>query len=428
MIEPTDLRDLAVAAHALAVDGVDGMDGASLCRVALAARQLRELADHLEVHALGELDELGYTDRELGMPTSMWFGSRTGMEPAVGRSQIKVGRVLRSHLHETDAAWLHGTITREHVRVMVGAANPRIRDQIAAAENDLLDLADGRPFTLWRQGVNQVASHLDEDGPDPTDPASTTASWSRSGSFAELRARFAGADVEVLEQLIDTKIDELARRQTRDRTTTTDIPLLTRAQLRGHAIAELLLDGYSATASPERLRTGITLVLRTTDDNPDRWPHLTDATWTLTNPKGDHLILEHFGSLMCDPDVHPLLVDDDGNPLKLGLSARRATAKIRRAAIVRDGGCCVFPGCDRAATRFHHIHHWEHRGPTDLDNIAGLCPYHHGVTHRTGWHMHTTVDHWFWWSTPSGHTFWSQRHGQQRAGPAPPNVDTAVAA
>jgi len=41
---------------------------------------------------------------------------------------------------------------------------------LVAAETDLIDLADGRVFTLWRQGLNQVAASLDQDGPDPDDP------------------------------------------------------------------------------------------------------------------------------------------------------------------------------------------------------------------------------------------------------------------
>ena len=36
--------------------------------------------------------------------------------------------------------------------------------------------------------------------------------------------------------------------------------------------------------------------------------------------------------------------------------------------------------------------------------------------------MHKTVDQWFWWQTPSGDTFWSQRHGKQRTGPTPNNT------
>jgi hypothetical protein len=34
--------------------------------------------------------------------------------------------------------------------------------------------------------------------------------------------------------------------------------------------------------------------------------------------------------------------------------------------------------------------------------------------------MTATVDGWFWWTTPTGDAIWSQRHGTQRAGPAPP--------
>jgi len=428
MIEPADIRQLARAAQALAADGVQGQDGASVCEVVLAVRQLREAADHIEVHGLGELDETAYTDHHDGMTTAGWFAHQTSMDPSVGRAQIKVARILRHDLHGTDQAWLDGTITREHVRVLVDAANPRIRDQISRVEDDLIDLADGRVFRTWRECVCGLVARFDEDGPDPTDPANTKASWSRSGAFALLRAQFAGADAEVLEQIIDAKIDELFRRQARDREQSTDIPVLTRAQLRGHAIAELLLDGHVATASDRTLRNGISLVLRPADDDPSGWPSITNVSWSLTNPAGQHLVLEHFATLLCDCSVHPLLVDADGNPLKLGTDVRFATDKQRRAAVVRDGGLCVFAGCDRRATHFHHVIRYEDGGPTDIDNIAGLCPSHHGVTHRRGWAMHATTDSWFWWITPSGHTFWSQRHGKQRAGPAPPaHIATAAA-
>ena len=41
------------------------------------------------------------------------------------------------------------------------------------------------------------------------------------------------------------------------------------------------------------------------------------------------------------------------------------------------------PGC--GATRglhAHHIRHWEDGGPTELDNLVLLCPYHHRLHHR----------------------------------------------
>jgi HNH endonuclease len=95
--------------------------------------------------------------------------------------------------------------------------------------------------------------------------------------------------------------------------------------------------------------------------------------------------------------------------------------RAQRRALAHPDGGCVFPGCDRPAswTDAHHVEHWQHGGPTDLANLASLCRYHHGVVHRHGWTMHVTDDQWFWWTTPTGDTFWSQRQGRQRAGPTP---------
>ena len=44
---------------------------------------------------------------------------------------------------------------------------------------------------------------------------------------------------------------------------------------------------------------------------------------------------------------------------------------------------CAVPGC--GATRglhAHHIRHWEDGGPTELDNLVLVCPYHHRLHHR----------------------------------------------
>ena len=88
---------------------------------------------------------------------------------------------------------------------------------------------------------------------------------------------------------------------------------------------------------------------------------------------------------------------------------------------MRDGGC-VFPGCDRPPgwCDAHHSDEWDDGGNTDLNLLGFLCHSgHHGITHRNGWKMHATGDGWFYWTTPSGHSFWSQQHGKQRAGPTP---------
>jgi hypothetical protein len=124
--------------------------------------------------------------------------------------------------------------------------------------------------------------------------------------------------------------------------------------------------------------------------------------------------------LMCDPILRGYVLGLHRTVLDVARDERLATATQRLAMAMRDGGC-VFPGCDAPPswTDAHHVLHWQHDGPTDLANLASLCRHHHGVSHRNGWTMRATHDEWFHWTTPKGDTFWSQRHGHQRAGPTP---------
>ena len=46
------------------------------------------------------------------------------------------------------------------------------------------------------------------------------------------------------------------------------------------------------------------------------------------------------------------------------------------------------PGCERARwVHAHHLVHWANGGPTDLDNLATLCGYHHRLVHDGGWRI-----------------------------------------
>ena len=78
------------------------------------------------------------------------------------------------------------------------------------------------------------------------------------------------------------------------------------------------------------------------------------------------------------------LVQRHGQVIGSGRATRTISRRLRRALEHRDH-CCVVPGC--GATRglhAHHLRHWEDGGPTDLDNLVLLCPYHHRLHHRGG--------------------------------------------
>jgi hypothetical protein len=59
---------------------------------------------------------------------------------------------------------------------------------------------------------------------------------------------------------------------------------------------------------------------------------------------------------------------------------------VRIAVGARDGGC-VFPGCTAPPSwcEVHHIIPFSENGPTDIDNAAMLCAFHHHVIHNSDW-------------------------------------------
>ena len=86
---------------------------------------------------------------------------------------------------------------------------------------------------------------------------------------------------------------------------------------------------------------------------------------------------------------------------------------MRRKVRHRDRHC-RFPGCDR--TRALHIHHIRHRadgGPTELWNLALLCPFHHRFVHEHGWRIIGDP------ADPDGLEFHAP-DGRRLGGPRPP--------
>jgi hypothetical protein len=74
--------------------------------------------------------------------------------------------------------------------------------------------------------------------------------------------------------------------------------------------------------------------------------------------------------------------------LEVGRTSRVVSAAQRVALVVRDGGCAVV-GCERppAWCEAHHLVHWLHGGPTDLENLVLLCRAHHRAVHEGGWRL-----------------------------------------
>jgi hypothetical protein len=110
---------------------------------------------------------------------------------------------------------------------------------------------------------------------------------------------------------------------------------------------------------------------------------------------GERVSVATVRRLACDARILPAVLDTRGQPLDLGRERRLFTGPLRRALVLRDGGC-AFPGCDRPARWCdgHHVRHWSDGGETSLANAVLLCGHHHRLIHdeRAGWAVHIGLD------------------------------------
>jgi hypothetical protein len=95
----------------------------------------------------------------------------------------------------------------------------------------------------------------------------------------------------------------------------------------------------------------------------------------------------------CDAMILPAVLGSDGQALDLGKTRRLFTGPVRRALVLRDGGC-AFPNCSRPARwcEGHHILSWLFGGPTSVDNGVLLCGHHHRLVHQGDWQVRLAAD------------------------------------
>jgi uncharacterized protein DUF222/HNH endonuclease len=127
------------------------------------------------------------------------------------------------------------------------------------------------------------------------------------------------------------------------------------------------------------------------DVDAARRPHAQHSTVVAHLDVDTHVAALHLGPLLTDSERRLLLCDATcevwferhGQPIGAGRATRTISRRVRRALEHRDRGTCTVPGC--GATRglhAHHLVHWEDGGPTELDNLVLVCPYHHRMHHR----------------------------------------------
>jgi hypothetical protein len=337
-------------------------------------------------------------------------GLLRGTSPGQAKRDVALARQLDSH-GLTAEAMSEGAITAGHAQVITGTTDqlpPLIR---ARGEARLVEAAKGMDPVELRKEAKRVLNDLHPDGPELLGQQEVKARGRREFTLSPNATGGYNVhgylDVEGA-ALVSAAVDALAA----PRPSTTDGPdLRPAAQRRGEAIVEVCRrsaprpaaggsDGTTGGTPDEsapresgpvgdRPQVVVTMTLDQLLGHDESMPTLTAGT--VTEP----ITAATARRYACDAAIIPIVLGGQGEVLDVGRARRTLNRAQRRALVYRDRGC-TFPGCGRPAawSEAHHIKHWAHGGTTDLDNLALLCDYHHGLVHNDGWTI--TID------TPGG--------------------------
>jgi hypothetical protein len=152
----------------------------------------------------------------------------------------------------------------------------------------------------------------------------------------------------------------------------------TPAQRRADALGEICrryLDSPDrAVVAGERAHLSVTVDVESLERRAGRRCELGDG-----GPIGP----EAARRLACDASIARVITRGRSEPLELGRRTRVVPPPLRRAVVLRDGGC-RFAGCDRPESwcDVHHVVHWADGGETSLPNLLLLCRRHHRLVHE----------------------------------------------
>jgi hypothetical protein len=372
-------------------NGADNAGAAELTPRALAALSNAELRQFASAEArqvaahqgrlmavVGELDRRqGWRD-EGATSLAQWIVEATGAAPGTARALAQVAERLFDLPHLAGVLCA-GDASFDQVRTVV---------QVARPENDAswAELAAGRTVRELAEAAQAAAPPV------------------RSADESRRSVRFNEAARTMVAQLAPEVFSEV------------------RAGLEARA-ARLGKDAETPVPLDERLADALIEALRASGGSRGASPYLVVAHVRLSElmnggAGGDELVaeLERDGlisaqtlqRLACDATLVIGVDDDEGHTMYEGRQVRDATPTQRREILRRDRHC-RFPGCGHVAFWIpHHIKHWAHGGPTDLDNLCCLCQHHHALIHTKGWALSGNANEELTFTGPSSRVMTSR--------------------
>lgn len=350
-----------------------------------AAHRLQQRLASVQLAVVRELDGRGTAVAQGASSTAVWLRHRLRLDVAAARRLVGLAASLDVAPPGVRAALADGAVSVEQARVIAetaatvsASAGVEVADKAVGV---LVEWAEQFDPTLLRKMGTRILDHVAPDLADAAAAAALAAEAARVARDRHVtiseqaggRLRLSGTLDPEAAALLRAAIDPLSAPSGPDDTRCA-------GQRRHDALADVCRLALRTDELPETGGDPAQLVVTASFDG------LTRQLGAGALDVGLRLTPDTVRRLACDAAILPAVLGGAGQVLDVGRQRRLISGPLRRALVLRDGGC-AFPGCDRPPRwcAAHHIRHWADGGPTSLDNAVLLCGHHHRHVHQSDW-------------------------------------------
>ncbi|MEL7451181.1 MAG: DUF222 domain-containing protein [Pseudomonadota bacterium] len=377
-----------------------GQPTSQLARIQQLDQEIGQLAAHLNaancrlLELIAEFDELGGWGDQGALSCAHWLNWKCGISLNAAREKLRTGKAL-AKLPKIRECFAAGRISYSKVRAMTRVATPENEDSLLnvalhGTASHIEKLVRGY---RWRIRVDEENA----DERKQQDNRLCHALWQEDGSLnitARVSPEHGALILKALQAAVESLDEDVSAVTSEDPVKGGDgIP-----QRRADALvlmAETFLAGGAQSVS---------------GGDKNQVVIIADAGVMANESEAGKCCVEHGPNIAaatlrrigCDASRRFVAIDKAGEPVNIGRKSRTIPPPMRRALLLRDGGC-RFPGCTH--THFvdgHHIIHWADGGETSLENLVTLCRRHHRLVHEGGFDVSRIGPNQFQFTSPRG--------------------------
>jgi hypothetical protein len=394
-----------MAAAKQAADELSEVDWAFVGDADLLARvreleALRRTSEAARMAAIAEVEARGLAVAAGARSTSAWLAAKTGVARGDANRSVQTARRIALHSPATRRALRSGRISLDHARVVASVMDalwtrsirhdsPVTAEVRSRAEATLLDLAPSLDAGQLAEAGQVLLDRVDPEWNPLGDDGSIAEAARRQFTLTELPDGGGSCRGDLDPEGFSLVRAALSPLSAPRPTTAEGADPRTREQRWGDAFVELARLALASGELPQDGGMETTVVVTTTLESL-RGEHSEVAP---TLDTGVEVPVERLRRMACDALIVAAVLGAESQPLDIGRASRTVPAGMRRALVIRDGGC-AFPGCGVKAawTHAHHIAHWADGGATALSNLVLLCPHHHRLIHHSPWEVGIGAD------------------------------------